>query len=135
MKKSTESLGRLVRRVREANGWTLMDVVKNSGHKITSGYVSMIETGQVTAPSPEKLKALAAGLRVGTDFLTSFVMELPSEYSEEEQLLVSYFRQADDRGRRDLLLFAKQLRDALVDDQQPDQPALSSQAKPRSRRK
>lgn len=121
--KQPESLGHLVRRIREDNDWTLMDVVKNSDHTITSGYVSMIETGQVTKPSPKKIKALAKGLRLENDLLIRYIMELPTDFNDDEQLLVSTFRQLDDRGKLDLLLIAKTIRNSLADDAQAgDQP-------------
>lgn len=57
-------LAQLVKRIREESGYTLAQVVANSGNTITDGYVSKIENGQTGDVTIEKLVALAKGLRV-----------------------------------------------------------------------
>lgn len=130
-KTAAESLGALVRRVREDNQWSLMDVVRNAlpDHRITTGYISMIENHQVKkTPSHDKLRALAQGLRVELSVLTQYVMEPNSETTEDERMLVSNFRHLDPRGQRDLLAVSKTLRDQVEIDAKPATPATKTKA-------
>lgn len=62
-----ENLSDFVRRVRGEKGLSTLDVERNSGNRITDGYVSQIENGYVKNVSPEKLQALARGLAVSEE--------------------------------------------------------------------
>lgn len=65
--KNPESLSDYVRRVRSEKRLSTLDVERNSGNRITDGYVSQIENGYVKNVSPEKLQALARGLAVSEE--------------------------------------------------------------------
>jgi HTH-type transcriptional regulator, competence development regulator len=51
------NLGDRLRRIRETKGWSLRDVEAKSG--ISSGHLSLIESGRVLQPSPSVLHRLA----------------------------------------------------------------------------
>lgn len=59
-----EQLAEFVRRTRKEKGLSTPDVERNSGYKISDGYVSQIENLYIKNVSPEKLAALAKGLGV-----------------------------------------------------------------------
>lgn len=59
-----ESIGQRVRRIREYNEWSLVQVERQSGGRITNGYISRIENGHETNLSVEAIFALADGLKV-----------------------------------------------------------------------
>ena len=71
--KRSETLADFVQRVRNEKGFSLTDVQRQSGDQITDAYVSRIENGHIKNVSPEKLKALAKGLRVSEDEITDIV--------------------------------------------------------------
>jgi transcriptional regulator with XRE-family HTH domain len=65
---SGETLADYVRRVRvQVKDFSLSEVERNSNGDIDGSYVSRIENGLVKNVTPEKLKALARGLRVPED--------------------------------------------------------------------
>jgi transcriptional regulator with XRE-family HTH domain len=57
-----EDLSRYVRRILGQKRLSFRDVQRNSGGRITQGYVGQIVNGGYANPSVEKLKALACGL-------------------------------------------------------------------------
>lgn len=63
-------LGDYVRSAMKRKGLTLRDIERNSGGRITDGYVSGIINGEAKNLTVEKLKALAAGL--GVDVIDLF---------------------------------------------------------------
>lgn len=65
--KHIEDLAQYVRRVRTEKGLSTTDVENNSSRKISDAYVTQIENRRVKNVSPEKLQALAKGLRVPED--------------------------------------------------------------------
>ena len=71
--KSPENLSDFVRRVRREKSLSTLDVERNSGNRITDGYVSQIENGYVKNVSPEKLQALAKGLSVSEEEIFAVV--------------------------------------------------------------
>src|SRR3982751_5503885 len=62
-----KALAEYVKRVRGEKDFSLTDVERNSGGEISSSYISHIETGRVANVSPDKLDALAKGLKVSAD--------------------------------------------------------------------
>lgn len=58
------TLGDRLRAARVGKGMSLRDVEKATGKAITNGYLSLLETGAVKAPSPRHLQQLAAVLDV-----------------------------------------------------------------------
>src|SRR4030095_5180957 len=62
-------LSEYVKRVMKLKGLTQKDVQKQSGWKITDGYVASITTGRAKNLSVDKLMALADGLGVDYDEL------------------------------------------------------------------
>jgi HTH-type transcriptional regulator, competence development regulator len=55
-------LGRHLKRVRERREWSLARTAKEAG--VSTAYVQKIERGEVSSPSPHKLRALAGGLGI-----------------------------------------------------------------------
>lgn len=53
----TAELARLLREGRKAKGWTLREAAAETG--ISNGYLSLIENGEIRAPSPRYLLVLA----------------------------------------------------------------------------
>jgi transcriptional regulator with XRE-family HTH domain len=74
-----ETLADYVRRVRQEKNLSLNDVVRRSGNQIANSHVSRIENGLTTNVTPEKLKALAKGLGVPEEEITSVVFGRPPE--------------------------------------------------------
>jgi transcriptional regulator with XRE-family HTH domain len=62
--KGKTGLGDYVRSAMKRKGLTLRDIERNSGGRITDGYVSGIINGEAKNLTVEKLKALSAGLGV-----------------------------------------------------------------------
>jgi hypothetical protein len=62
-----KELGQRLREGRTAKGWTLRQAAAETG--ISNGYLSLIEQGEVKAPSPRYLMALAAGYELSYDEL------------------------------------------------------------------
>ena len=58
----SENLAQYVRRILEQKRLSFRDVQRQSGNRITQGYVGAIVSGRHVNPSVEKLKALAEGL-------------------------------------------------------------------------
>ncbi len=70
------SLGSYLRREREQKGMTLRDVEAalkglDDTVRVSSGHLSLIEQGKVSAPSPRTLNALARA--IGLDYVTVLV--------------------------------------------------------------
>ncbi len=109
MKKETvlpgETLAQFVKRIRQANQWSTRDMERQSGGLISDGYVNMIETGVAANPSPKKLIALAAGLKVDPEAFNPAIYQASSNSSltEGEQILLSEYRLLDKRGQSDAL--------------------------------
>lgn len=122
-----ETLAQLVKRIRTVdNNWSLLDVVRHadqSGKKISDSYVSMIENGIITNPSPKILKALAAGLRLAPEVLSQIVFGGTATLSEQEQVLLANFRRGDKRAQADLVKISV----ALADEGPKPSPIKDSQ--------
>lgn len=56
---AAKKLGEYLNQVRRSQQLTLRDVEAKSGNTVTNGYLSQIEAGAVTRPSPNKLWHLA----------------------------------------------------------------------------
>lgn len=52
-------LGQKLRETREAKGKSLRDVERETGNRISNGYLSLLESNSVKQPSPIHLKLLA----------------------------------------------------------------------------
>jgi transcriptional regulator with XRE-family HTH domain len=86
-----ESLADFVRRVRSEKGFSLSDVRRNSGLQIANSYVSRIENGEVTNVTPEKLKALAKGLKVSEDEIFAIARGKPLNGAEAVDAEMAHF--------------------------------------------
>jgi transcriptional regulator with XRE-family HTH domain len=73
MADSKETLASFVRRIRRDRGYSTRTVAVRSGHGISDGYVSRIESGYVTNPSPKIIRALAKGLGIEEDAIFSVI--------------------------------------------------------------
>ena len=62
-----KTLAEYVKRIRSEKNFSLTDVERNSDGEISSSYISHIETGRVANVSPDKLDALAKGLKIAAD--------------------------------------------------------------------
>lgn len=60
----TTKLARQLRAARLRMGFTLRDVEKKSGKKITNAYLSQLEHGAHADPSPKKLRAICDVLKL-----------------------------------------------------------------------
>jgi transcriptional regulator with XRE-family HTH domain len=76
-------LGDFVKLTMRRKGLTLRDVERNSGGKITDGYVSGIINGEAKNLTVEKLKALAAGLGVEADDLFKAACGSPNQLDQQ----------------------------------------------------
>jgi len=102
-----ESLADYVRRVRIAKNLSQGDIERQSarrGTKIAGTYVSRIESGIATNPSPRKLLALANGLGVPREEIFATVQgRAPTDPSTQEQILLRLFRELPSERQEDLL--------------------------------
>jgi transcriptional regulator with XRE-family HTH domain len=53
------ALGNYLRSVRQGKGWTLRDVGEASAQEVSNAYLSQIENGKISKPSPQMLFSLA----------------------------------------------------------------------------
>ena len=103
-------LGEFLTRIREANGLTLRQVEEATGKDVSNAYLSQLEHGKVSKPSPNILHSLSAVYGVSyenlmskagyispniahtagneSDHVTTFAIEDLSE--EEEKALLAY---------------------------------------------
>lgn len=70
-------LGRELRRVRKTQGKTLRDIERRS--KLNNGYLSQVERGDVTHPSPPVLRKLAKGYDVPFAVLLRWAGYVPDD--------------------------------------------------------
>src|SRR5919107_5307455 len=103
--KSPENLSDFVRRVRGEKGLSTLDVERNSGNRITDGYVSQIENGYVKNVSPEKLQALARGLAVSEDeiFAVARGAKTVGEMPLDEVRVLQFYRELPPERKEDVL--------------------------------
>lgn len=89
----------------QAYQWSTRDVERQSGGLISDGYINMIEKGVAKNPSPKKLIALAAGLKVDPEAFNPAIYRASSgsNLTEGEQILLSEYRLLDKRGQSDAL--------------------------------
>ena len=85
-----ESLPDYVRRVRKEGGFSTTDVERQSGGAISDAYVTRIENGYVKNVSPEKLKALAKGLKRPEDEIFDVARGVNANAGIEE-MRISFF--------------------------------------------
>ncbi len=99
-----ESLADFVRRVRQEQSLSLVEVERRSGHSIGRTHINRIENGEQTNPSPRKLQALARGLGVTEEELFAHARGavLTEPAAREEKLLIK-FRQLPENWQRDLM--------------------------------
>jgi transcriptional regulator with XRE-family HTH domain len=97
-----ESLAEFVKRHRHQKNLSLKDVQRRSKGKITDGYISRIENGVYTNPSPVKLKALATGLGVTEDDIFAIVRGYKPKEPDgiKEQYLLDFVTDALDLLRQ-----------------------------------
>jgi transcriptional regulator with XRE-family HTH domain len=102
-----ETLAQRVKRLREKNKLSLSQVERNSGGRITNGYVSRIENGYETNLTVDIIKALAEGLQVPQSALLDVMFDnvSPSDSGEEE--IVLYYRSMNETARGFLMLVAR----------------------------
>lgn len=72
-----------LKKLREARGMSVRKLSKESG--VSAGYISQIENGSRQTPSPDLIKKLAKGLRVGEYFLLRKAGFLEAEEDEVEE--------------------------------------------------
>jgi transcriptional regulator with XRE-family HTH domain len=59
-----ETLGRYLKSVRLGHNMTLRDVEEATSKEVSNGYLSQLESGKITKPSPHVLYALSTSLGV-----------------------------------------------------------------------
>lgn len=110
--KLNQPLAEFVRRTRHEKGYTLMDVARQSGGRISDGYVSRIENGVILAENitSKKLMALARGLHVAEELVNRLARgRRISEPDAAEVQLLTYYRNIPPDNQRDLLTIARTL--------------------------
>lgn len=118
MKKSAsvETFAACVKRLRTEKEFSLVDVERNSGGRITNGYVSRVENGHETNLQRDKVIALADGLRVPLSALVSAFFETevvkPENAIEEEITLC--IRKSTPEVQRFLLICARALSHSTI---------------------
>jgi transcriptional regulator with XRE-family HTH domain len=119
-----ESLGEFVKRVRAENKWSTRDVARQADYEISDSYVSMIENETAQNPSPKLIKALAKGLKLDPEIFQKILYgTLPtSGLTESEQILVTRYRQADERAQADIDLLVRVLSKARPIQELPFEP-------------
>lgn len=63
------SLGRFIRKARLDADMTLRDVEEATGKEVSNGYLSQLESGKITKPSPHILYSLSTALSVDYESL------------------------------------------------------------------
>jgi len=99
------TIGRVVRRLREAKKMTQSELEELTHGTVSRGYVANLERGKIRMPSEEKLQALAHALDVSTryileqagvikplDFADPYIVELADVFAdltddEKEEIL------------------------------------------------
>src|ERR1700722_2300863 len=66
---SQNSLGTFIRKARADVSMTLRDVEEATQKEVSNGYLSQLESGKVTKPSPHILHALASALSIDYEAL------------------------------------------------------------------
>jgi transcriptional regulator with XRE-family HTH domain len=82
-------------------GYTIMKLEKESG--LSNGQIRKWRTQK---PSYDKVASVANTLNVSIDWLITG--KESKDLSPEEQKLVEYYRQSDDRGKRNIIRVAEQ---------------------------
>lgn len=95
VREAKESLADYVRRVRGEKRLSLKAVQRRSRNRISSGYISQIENGQVFNLTTEKLSALALGLGISEEelFRRSKTLGKPTEQDAKFAELSLKFRE------------------------------------------
>lgn len=113
-KKQPESLADYVRRVRiHEKDLSLSEVERNAhaaGHEIAGSYVSRIENDLIANVSPEKLRALAAGLKVPEDEVFAIARGKSTangELSFDESRILDYYRALPSERKADTMAFVE----------------------------
>jgi transcriptional regulator with XRE-family HTH domain len=103
--KSPENLSDFVRRVRGEKALSTLDVERNSGNRITDGYVSQIENGYVKNVSPEKLQALAKGLAISEEeiFAVARGAKTVGDMPLDEVRMLQLYRELPPERKEDVL--------------------------------
>ena len=73
---SCEPFGHVLRRFREAQGWTQEELAERAG--LTSHGISALERGLRSRPYPHTVRSLAAALSLGPDDRATFLAAVPS---------------------------------------------------------
>jgi transcriptional regulator with XRE-family HTH domain len=106
-----ETLGQRVRRIREDKKWTVKTVEENCGGKLTNGYVSQIENGQVVNLTKNKIIALAQGLQIPVSTLLEVMYDFALPIDPVEDEIISLFRRMKDQSKRLYLLLGHAMAD------------------------
>lgn len=109
---SRETLADYVRRVRDKNGWSLVEVSRRAGGAIGRTHINRIENGFATNPSPRKLRALARGLGVPEEELEAVVAgRTPAKKGDADEMqLLFYFRDLSPTEKEGALRIMEALR-------------------------
>jgi transcriptional regulator with XRE-family HTH domain len=103
-------LGRLIRQRREDRALTIRGLEAASGVNVSS--IVSLERGDILAPQPDTLKALAAALDMPVSDLFTVAGWLPAdELPTLKPYLRAKYRQLDERAIADLERYARQLAD------------------------
>jgi transcriptional regulator with XRE-family HTH domain len=106
-RRHVEDLADFVKRMRHEKDLSQRDVELKSGGEISKGYIGQIENRDVLGDSvtPQKLKALAAGLSVSEDeiFAVARGMNRVGELSLDEARVLEFYRALPSDRREDAL--------------------------------
>lgn len=134
-----ERLGDAVKRIREANKWSLADVRRQSGKQLAISYISRIENNQIDAEvlSIAKVQALAKGLKTSEELVFALARGIDLENIPASHEINHYLSKLPKSRQKDILdiakLFHSQQKDEFIE--VPDRGKLSDDKNNKKSRK
>jgi transcriptional regulator with XRE-family HTH domain len=104
-RRKRERLGEFVRRIRNEKGLSLIDVSKHSalfGPPISGSYINRIERNPKLKVTPDRLKALAHGLRVPVQEIFAHAVKTMSRDEADVVSLVTRYRELSPKRQSDV---------------------------------
>ncbi|MEO7672980.1 MAG: helix-turn-helix transcriptional regulator [Pyrinomonadaceae bacterium] len=125
----SKALADFVRKTRLANNLTTSDVERISEGAISDSYISRIENGHVANVSPDKLNALAKGLKISTEEIYRIARGLSPEGPKERLEILAETFDGQDLNDSDWAEIEAVLK-ILIDQKRAMRSAVTKQKKP-----